>query len=68
MVSRSGPSRNDGPPPPREHLPEHLHPRKLNTDMTYIVSFFAVLNRPPKSQPVGPYNSNTTYEEMMGLL
>ncbi len=36
--------------------------------MSYIVSFFAVLNRPSKGQPVGQYNRNTTQEEMMGLL
>jgi len=42
--------------------------RKLNTEMSYIVSFFAAMNRPSRSLPVGQYNSSTTYEERLGLL
>ena len=41
--------------------------RKLNTEMSYIVSFFAAMNRPSRSLPVGQYNSSTTYEERLGL-
>lgn len=42
--------------------------RKLNTEMSYIVSFFAAMNRPSKNLPVGQYNSSTTFEERLGLL
>lgn len=44
------------------------HPRKLNTEMSHFVSFFAALNRPSRRQPVGQYKAHTTYEEMLGLL
>jgi hypothetical protein len=36
--------------------------------MSYIVSFFAAMNRPPTGIPVGQYNSSTTFEERLGLL
>ena len=36
--------------------------------MSYIVSFFAAMNRPSKNMPVGQYNSSTTFEERLGLL
>jgi hypothetical protein len=36
--------------------------------MSYIVSFFAAMNRPSKTMPVGQYNSSTTFEERLGLL
>ena len=42
--------------------------RKLNTEMSYIVSFFAAMNRPSTSMPVGQYNSSTTFEERLGLV
>lgn len=36
--------------------------------MSYIVSFFAAMNRPSRTQLVGQYNSSTTFEERLGLL
>jgi hypothetical protein len=36
--------------------------------MSYIVSFFAAMNRPSTTMPVGQYNSSTTFEERLGLL
>ena len=41
--------------------------RKLNTEMSHVASFFAMMNRPSRHQPVGQYNAHTTYEEMLGL-
>lgn len=36
--------------------------------MSYIVSFFAVLNRPTVGGPAPQIKAHTTAEEMMGLL
>jgi len=36
--------------------------------MSYIVSFFAAMNRPSTHTRTGQYNSSTTFEERLGLL
>ena len=42
--------------------------RKLNTEMSHIVSIFTVMNRPSSHRPVvGLYKAYTTYEEVLGL-
>ena len=41
--------------------------RKLNTEMSHVASFFAMMNRPSRHLRVGQYNTHTTSEEMLGL-
>lgn len=62
---RSRSSRNDDRPPGPV---AECNLRKLNTAMSYIVSFFAVLNRPSPRGSVRQIKAHTTAEEMIGLL
>ncbi|WP_347351017.1 hypothetical protein [Intrasporangium sp.] len=45
-----------------------LLPKESETRMSFIVSFFAVLNRPSVDGPATQTKAHTTAEEMMGLL